>query len=130
MVVVDAFPVVVVVGRGSRQPQPQTPTTPTTSTTMSTSSLMMSGGFLEGRIPKNDIRKREDEAMWMGDDDSEGGGGGWNPFQKKKPVEEPVSKTKNKAVTPKTPPQKAVKQASAPPSPKKNAGVFKMPWDK
>jgi hypothetical protein len=84
IVAVDAFPGVVVLGRGSRHQQQQQQKHTTTTTITTTPSLLMSGGFLEGRIPKNDIRTREDDAMWVGDNDGDEGVGGWNPFQKKK----------------------------------------------
>jgi hypothetical protein len=78
------------------------------------------GGFLDGRVPKNDIMKKEDEAMWI--DDGSSSGGGWNPFKIAASLDKP-KKPESKA-SPKA------KKASPPVEPKKKSGGLKMPWDK
>jgi hypothetical protein len=80
------------------------------------------GGFLDGRVPKNDIMKKEDEAMWIDDGiDKDSKKGGWNPFAIAKTFDKP--KPKSKSTTPTN------KKAPPSPPPKKTEG-FKMPWDK
>lgn len=100
------------------------------------SSCLSMGGFLEGKGKKNEIMKREDEAMWVDEGDT---GGGWNPFAKKAPAAKAPAPAAKKApasaakkapalVNPfakKAPVEKAV---AAPP--KKAASGFKFPWDK
>ncbi|KAG7367443.1 hypothetical protein IV203_030114 [Nitzschia inconspicua] len=79
------------------------------------------GGFLDGRVPKNDIMKKEDEAMWVDDgSDKEAKSGGWNPFEIAKSFDKPKSKS--------SAPLK--KKPSATPEPPKQTGGFKMPWGK
>lgn len=79
------------------------------------------GGFLEGRVPKNDIMKKEDEAMWVDDEGSDSeSGGGWNPFKIASSFDSP----KKKAAPSKKGPAKKKEE------PSKKAGGFKMPWDK
>jgi hypothetical protein len=79
------------------------------------------GGFMEGKVPKNDIMKKEDEAMWIDDGSSDSNSGGWNPFAIAKSFDSPKKKASKPAV--------AAKKAPPPP-PKKKASGFKMPWDK
>ena len=78
------------------------------------------GGFLDGRVPKNDIMKKEDDAMWVDDGSQDSKSGGWNPFEIAKNFENPK----------KAKPAAAAAKKQATPPPKKNAGGFKMPWDK
>ena len=77
------------------------------------------GGFLDGRVPKNDIMKKEDDAMWVDDGSEDTKSGGWNPFEIAKSFEDPK----------KSKPAAAAKK-QAPPPPAKKSGGFKMPWDK
>lgn len=76
-----------------------------------------------GSQKKNDIMKREDDAMWVEDSDDKpsGGGGFWNPFAIAKGLDDPdqVAARKARSNTPPPPP----------PEPKKSGG-FKFPWDK
>ena len=47
------------------------------------------GGFLDGRVPKNDIMKKEDDAMWVDDGSEDTKSGGWNPFAIAKSFDNP-----------------------------------------
>lgn len=94
-----------------------------------TSSTVYMGGFLNGRVPKNDIMKKEDDAMWVDDGSSDDKkGGGWNPFDIAKSFDgnkkTPTPKSKASA------PAKKKGAAAAATPPKKTTGGFKMPWDK
>ena len=82
------------------------------------STALEMGGFLDGRVPKNDIMKREDDAMWVEDEES-GKSEGWNPFKIAASFDPPKKKAGQKKIAPE--PKEAPK--------KKSAGGFKMPWD-
>jgi hypothetical protein len=108
------------------------------------------GGFLEGRMPKNDIMKREDDAMWVEDDEAskKDGGQPWNPFTKSNknnnnnnqkaagagiaPSLLAAQAPKRKVVASTTNKKKTTGTAPSPTAtpPKKNGNAFKMPWDK
>lgn len=104
---------------------------PSSSSSVSrTSSTVYMGGFLNGRVPKNDIMKKEDEAMWVDDGSSDDKkGGGWNPFDIAKSFDgNKKTPPKSKAAAPAK--KKGAAAAAAATPPKKAAGGFKMPWDK
>ena len=59
------------------------------SSSLSYSTSLQMGGFLDGRVPKNDIMKQEDDAMWIDDGSDDNKAGGWNPFAVAKSFDKP-----------------------------------------